>query len=68
MRSRVAGGISGLPLSARETVEAETPAMRAMSAICTRRRRPGAADRPSAGTGSRPGNLSQEWRARGDMN
>src|SRR3990167_4822688 len=38
MRLRVASGMSELPLSARETVEVETPAMRAMSIICTRRR------------------------------
>jgi hypothetical protein len=37
MRWRVVSGISELPLSERETVDSETPAMRAISAICTRR-------------------------------
>ena len=40
MRARVSGAISGLPASARETVDTETPANRATSAICTRWRLP----------------------------
>jgi hypothetical protein len=37
MRSRVASGIKVLPLKARETVDEDTPAMRAMSIIWVRR-------------------------------
>ena len=36
MRSRVSALISGLPASARDTVDTDTPASRATSAICMR--------------------------------
>src|SRR5581483_554099 len=52
MRSRVSGLISLLPFNARDTVATETPAMRAMSAICGRGGWTGAA---SAGSLARAG-------------
>src|SRR5512134_3162979 len=74
MRWRVSALISGLPLSARDTVATDTPAKRAISAICRRDASPArgffglargelvrvmAGLSPRAGTALRPGHSTE---------